>query len=173
MKTENTLLLLIINHNSKEDNTSVILYNPEFIPKYGCDLSNGEEINYSVEEGNIVLNISLEERAAIILALYPEIPATKEIKLAKKSFSRDDKLNYTISLRDKKNSLVKGSYLLEIEVTDPDGRVTNRYGGLHTTTNGIYSIEVPFSINDASGKWQIEVRDRYTREKISESFTLK
>ena len=172
LKGDNTLLLLVINHNSTKDKTRVVLYQPEFIPEYVCDLATGKEMDYSVEEGNVIFNIGLEERDAVMIALYPEKSDAKEIKLSKRSFTRDDKLKYTIFFKDKEGSLVKGSYLLDIKVTDPDGRMINRYGGLHTTTKGIYGLTIPFSINDALGKWQIKVKDRYTGKVLEEEFNL-
>ena len=60
---------------------------------------------------------------------------------------------------DARLRLTSPAPVLEVEIRDPAGDVVPRYGGLVWPRDGEATWQVPFALNDASGRWEVRVTD--------------
>ena len=178
-------MLVVVNHAEKEETTDITVYDPPFVPEYAADLATGGQIYFDYigeldeeEEGMedlapfLSLMVTLDSRCGQIIAFYPRRPVRNKVAVEKTKMKRGEELKYTARLLDADGGVTPGHQVVEIAVIDPDGTIRERYGGSHSTTDGVYTKSVPLALNEAVGEWTIEVFDRLTREKNTAKFKV-
>ncbi|MEM3027461.1 MAG: glutamine amidotransferase [Candidatus Bathyarchaeia archaeon] len=168
----NTLILVLVNHSNKRERPSLTIYKPAFLPNYAYDIANLEEISFRVEDGDIKLELNLEEREGRIIAFYPERVFGNRIELETMQVKRGEDLCYRVIVEGQDHSPAKGHHVIEVTVSDPEGRFLARYGGLHSTTDGVYEKRIPLAINELEGIWTITAYERYTRRRSRAQFRV-
>lgn len=63
-----------------------------------------------------------------------------------------------VRLTDEQGSPVDLS-VVKLEVFAPSGGLVRHYSGNYTLRNGLARLDIPFALNDATGRWRIRVRD--------------
>jgi len=175
---QDCFLLVVVNHGEVDSGTPVVVFNPPFEPEYAVDLGTGEEIPFDfggddgAEESIVDFDIFLGSRCGRIIAFHPTKPERNKVTVQTARVKKGEELKYTVSLLDEEGRPVRGHQVVEISVIDPEGTVRERYGGSHSTTDGVYAKAIPLAVNEASGKWRIEVYDRYSRKKSEAGFEV-
>jgi len=160
---QDCFLLVVVNHNERDDETLVEVLDPPSGADFVADLTGGTDFTAELSGDFPKVRIALGERRGAILAIYPERPAHNAIGLAAESFVRGKVLSYEAAVINEAGRPAKGRHPVEIIVRDPAGTVRNRYGGRRATTAGVYRREVLLAANELPGRWEIELRDPITR----------
>jgi hypothetical protein len=164
--------LVVVNHQRENDRTTVDLYNLPFLPDVIYDLATMEDVVFTTAEEKVSLNVEIDSLNGRVFGLYPEKPIMSRLELASGEFLRGKELSYKVIMESSEGLPAKGHHVINIEVRDPRGDVRRRYGGLHVTTDGIYTKSSPLAINERQGEWTISLYDRYTRMKREAKFSL-
>ena len=102
---------------------------------------------------------------ARIFCVYPEALEAPEVEYADGDTKRAGRL--IVTLETKSGKPAPGRTVVELTLTDPEGRVTDE-SGRYTVENGRAEIAVEFAANDPDGgffsRWKAEVRDLTTGE---------
>jgi len=159
----NTVLLVVINHSPRRDETHITVYQPPFKPDYAYDVANMEEIPLTLADGNAKLSLSLDEREGRIIVLYPERVNGNRVEVDTEAVGRGEELSYRVVVEASDGQPARGHHVVDITVADPEGVVHPRYGGRHSTSDGVYVRRGPMALNELVGTWTITVYDRYTR----------
>ena len=169
---QHCFLLVVVNHNNREDETLVELLTPPSPVGYIIDLTGKGDFE-SVQHGKVLaLRLRLEERRGCVLAVYPERPVRNEVRLSSKTLRRGQALSYEVRVLNEAGKAAQGHHPVEITVTDSAGAVRARYSGQRATTDGVYRRQVALAENERMGKWRIEVRDPVTRTVSTERFEV-
>jgi hypothetical protein len=168
----NTILLVLINHSNQREGTSLTIYKPPFLPSYAYDVPNLEEIPFKVEEGDVKLEVRLEEREGRIIAFYPERIFGSRVEVERMQVRRGEDLCYRVIVENQSGRPARGHHVIEVTVADPEGRTVARYGGRHSTTDGVYMKRVPLAENELEGIWTITSYERYTRRRHRVQFRV-
>ena len=169
---QDCFLLVVVNHNERDDETLVELLDPPSETGFIVDLTGKGD--FEAERGGEFLNlhVALGERRGAIFAIYPERPTQNAVKLAAETFLRGGTLEYEVRVLNEAGRPAKGHHPVEIIVRDPVGSVRTRYGGQRATTAGLYRREVALATNERPGRWTIEVRDPITRTISRQDFEV-
>jgi hypothetical protein len=160
---QNSALLVAINHEAERGGAKIAVENLGFELQYACDLVTGERIKARKSGSQTILDLELEDRSARLIGLYPEAVTGHEVELDSSALSRGARLKYTVRIKGEHTTPAPGLHIVEVTVTDPNGVVQPRYGGLLATTDGVLTRDVPLSVNAAKGKWTVHVRTPYVR----------
>jgi len=164
---ENTTLLVVTNHDSRERTASLALPGLSERPGFVCDLREMKPIEDGELRGhdrnsirpNWVMSpeLTLAARHSALLGLYPERPAGIGLQLKRDKAKPGEGLAYGIVVRNAQGKPARGLHLVEVTVTDPTGVVRERYGGGFAVA-GTLNFRAPLAINAAPGEWRFEAR---------------
>ncbi|MFA6110956.1 MAG: glutamine amidotransferase [Candidatus Latescibacterota bacterium] len=163
LEGEGCFLLVVVNHNDRDDETRVELLDPPSSVGFVVDMASGEPVAVEARDGHRWLHLRLGERRGIILGVYPRQPVGHALTLAAPSCRRGEPLCYQVQVLDQAGQPAPGSHPVEITVRDAAGQVRTRYGGSRATRAGRYARQTPLALNEVPGTWEIEVRDPLTR----------
>ncbi len=163
LEGDNCFLLVVVNHKQRKDESVIHIYEPGFTPVFAYDVAEKGEVCFDVKDGVVSFCLEVDKLAGKIIGFYPERPVKNSIKVESESVKRGEMFSYTATLENAKGKPALGSQAVEITVTDPDGTEHSRYGGLHSTANGVYSRKMKMAVNAPKGRWKIKVHDPYTR----------
>jgi hypothetical protein len=159
----NSAMLTAINHAAEKGKAVIEVAELGFEPQYICDLVSGERISARRLGQKTVLDLELADRSARLIGLYPEAIVGYDLDLDSAAFSRGGRLKFTIRIRGEHTTPAPGQHIVEVTVSDPNGIVQPRYGGLLATTDGVLVRDVPLAVNSARGKWTVHVRTPYVK----------
>lgn len=169
---QNCFLLVVTNHGDQDTEATITIPEPPFEVDFARDLITMEDVDFEVEDEAITFTVPIEERRGRILGFYPEAPDDISIDLERDIVKRGTNLSYRVSVWNEDGEPAKGCHVVEVTVVDATGRETSRYGGPHTTTDGLFERTVELAINEVPGVWKISAYDRYTRQRSEQSFRV-
>ena len=158
------------------------------LPEMGCkdvgpvnlQLSSARYV-YNLREHHLLGNISsvngtLEEGAPLFLALSPEPAGRLSISaLGANDGDLQVKAGGTAAFRIRL-AMPEGHKdfpeAVHVEVRNADGRFLSYYGANLALKDGEARFSIALALNDQPGKWQVIVREPYTHQKSSETFTV-
>jgi hypothetical protein len=164
LEGENFACLIVVNHNTVEDSSTITIRELGFEPSYIYDLTTMQTFTYTLTDDVLSIKLTLNGRCGKILGIYPEKPITSKVKIDKIEVMRGQEFSYSVILYNKDGEASKGSHILEVKVIDPSGQIQSAFGGLCATKDGVYSRSVMMAINANKGKWTIEASDGYTKQ---------
>ena len=99
--------------------------------------------------------VALPGRYAQMIAVLPERPANLRLALTEANLKPGGTLEYRMEMFGEADRPARGSHLLEVEVTGPDGEIVSRFGGATATSKGVATREMPVPVNALPGEYRV------------------
>lgn len=122
------------------------------------EFTESRKLPTTFENDHVVVSLKLPPHAGRLLCVYSR--ELKAITVAPPATcKRGQATSLDVTLTDSGNQPAKGRQLFDVKITDPSGKEHDE-SGLYRAADG--KARVPFrpALNDAAGKWNVEVRER-------------
>jgi hypothetical protein len=121
------------------------------------DLVGGHEISADTRENKLHWPVSLAPCDGRVYLVTPE--SISAVKLtAPDSIVRGNPVSVSAQIDDQSGKPIDAALPLDLEITDPAGRVAE-FSGYYGATSGRLSLRIDIARNDAPGVWQIRARE--------------
>ena len=137
---------------------------------YVYDMLKRKQLKVTHDRAGFHFNVSLTKLGGTMIALYPSPLTSMAIQMSAK-FKAGREVPIRILLSDKEGNPVRGLQPLQITVTDAQGKI-NAISDYYCAENGIYTLPFMPAVNDARGKWAIEVTDLTAGLKKTQTFQV-
>lgn len=143
----------IVNHSRKPEKTTVCVFNPEYEVNLVVDLITYERFPVRRQESWIEFDCDVEDLSGRFIGLYEKFPETIEIE-GRDSYEKGEFL-YLKILPESGGNIVKGEFLARIVCKDPEGDIES--DKIISINSDGYIIGRPISINEITGKWDLDI----------------
>jgi hypothetical protein len=168
---EGTLILLLINHECRLSQTEVRLDGCPSDP-YLQDLVTGKPIAAQMgRPGELVLSADVPFGETRMLGIFPYRPVGVRLTLPDRRAGVGDAIG-AVATTVSGVAEEAGSFLVDVVVRGPDGRVREAFSGRRCTSGRDLRLDVRLPVNARRGKWQIAVSLPWTDEKAHASFRV-
>ena len=164
--------LVLVNHGQETATSLIELFDLPFVPEVAFNMGTMEEIPLELSNGRVSMEVEIDDLNGRVVGLYPDRIAGNRIELDKGAYKRGEDLSYTVVVENDSGAGARGHHVVDIDVIDPQGVVRGRYGGKHTTDDGVYTRSHPLAVNEQSGEWTISLYERYSRCKSEATFQV-
>ncbi len=163
---QGTTLLLLINHESKTETTTVTL---PYLPAGGVvrDMVTGERLKPGPKR---TLTLKCPWGGTRVLGLFPSDPKGLRLEGLGASYRPGTEVAYGLTVGGKS---IRGNYLLDVSVTAPDGRRLQAFSALTCTEDATCRRRFRLPINAPAGKWTIHARSLWDGAEATGSFAVK
>jgi len=163
---QGTTLLIVINHESKDEATRVTL--PRLAPGGVVrDLISGER----VETGpHYAMNLQCPWGQTRVLGIFPSDPSGLKLEGLAEAYAAGDTVEYALTLGGED---VRGNYLVDVTVTGPDGRRYEAFSALTCTEDAACRHSFPLPVNAQPGRWTISAMSRWDGSRAEASFEVR
>ncbi len=122
--------------------------------KFAYDLVNGGAVPIQMQKTAASLKLDFDPAGGRLIALTDQ--QIGNLKIGATQAGSTLALNF--QLQDAAQKPMRGVWPMQIEITDPAGRVME-WSGFYGATNGSVKINYDIAPNDINGRWQISARD--------------
>ncbi|OQB73144.1 MAG: hypothetical protein BWX89_01094 [candidate division TA06 bacterium ADurb.Bin131] len=143
----------IVNHSRKPEKTTVCVFNPEYEVNLVVDLITYERFPVRRRDSWIEFDCDVEDLSGRFIGLYEKFPETIEIE-GRDSYEKGEFL-YLKILPESGGNIVKGEFLARIVCKDPEGDIES--DKIISINSDGYIIGRPISINEITGKWDLDI----------------
>lgn len=160
-----TALLLLINHESRNETTQVSL---PHLPPGGIvrDMVSGERI----EAGpHYAMRLSCPWGETRVLGIFPSDPAGLTLKGLGPGYAPGGTVEYAFTLGGRR---IRGNYLLDVSITGPDNRTYQSFSALTCTENATCRRSLRLPTNAQPGKWVVRGRSLWDGAEATGSFMV-
>ncbi|MEN6404630.1 MAG: hypothetical protein ABFD94_21985 [Armatimonadia bacterium] len=163
---QGTTLLLLINHESKQETTQVTL--PHLPPgAIVRDMVTGERLKAGPQ---YAMKLTCPWGGTRALGIFPSNPAGLRLEGLKTAYAPGDSVDYRLTVGGKS---IRGNYLLDVSVTGPDGRKLQSFSALTCTEDATCRRALKLPVNAPAGKWTIVGKSLWDGAQATGSFTVK
>jgi hypothetical protein len=121
------------------------------------DFTTSRRIPYTFEKGRAKLELDMAPAAGHVLCVYPH--AFKNIVITPKGdFAKGKAASLVIRILDDAKQSPGGRQVISVKLSDPTGQVRDETD-LYVLENGTGEIPVRFMLKDATGKWNLELKE--------------
>ncbi len=135
------------------------------------DMLERKRLDTTRREGTCEFDVDLPAPGGKIIALLPQKPAEIEILAPKRITSRGVPCRIDVLVKDADRRLVTGAQPLKVEITDPDGDVSE-FSDYYAAESGVLGVDFVPALNDHAGKWTVDVTDLTAGLRASTTFRL-
>lgn len=147
--------LFIVNHQPRATRTAVKVGPFPFRPGWVVDLVSGKTLDAKPgADGRLTLSHDIPSRWAWLVGVWEQRPTSARVEVTTPTVERGGRLEYRVTLLAG-GKAVRGSHLLELIVTGPDGRSHARLAGARATDDGVCQVSGVVPINAAKGKYRV------------------
>jgi hypothetical protein len=122
--------------------------------KFAYDLVSGGAVPIQTQKNAASLKLDFEPAGGRLIALTDQQIGSLQIGASQAGST----LALNFQLQDSAQKPMRGVWPLQIEITDPAGRVAE-WSGFYGADNGAVKINYEVAPNDINGAWQISARD--------------
>lgn len=171
---DDSLVLFVINHESKASATSVTLHHLAFKPAFVCDLLSGRAADFAVSPDGLKLTLDVPFGGTSVLGVYPDKPVRTRLTMGGKARAkRGESVTYKFALENAAGGPARGNHLFRISVRDPRGLVRPEYSGMRCTSEGSHEGRLLLPINALRGEWVVTASDLVTRHVCTRKFVVR
>ena len=161
-----TTLLFLINHESRDEGTTVTL------PRLSAggsvrDLVSGAPVKAGP---GYAMKLTCRWGETRVLGIFPSSPAGLKLAGLRPAYRAGGSVDYTLALGGKG---LRGSYLLEVSVLGPDGRKYESFSALTCTDDAVCRRSVRLPANAQPGQWRIRAKSLWDGATATGSFAVR
>lgn len=164
--TDGTLLLLVINHESRNPRTRVTV---SCAPAGAIarDLISGKRLSLGAGR---TLDLNCPWGKTRLIGLYPANPRGLSLTGLPNSAKAGDTVKYTLKLGGR---AIRGNYRVEVTVTGPDGKRREAFSGRTSTRHAECTRTVRLPINAPKGTWRVQARSLWDGARAEGRFQVR
>ncbi|MAE60869.1 MAG: hypothetical protein CMJ49_05860 [Planctomycetaceae bacterium] len=151
-------LVPITNLGEAQAAVEVTLRELPFEPRFAIDLTRAAPVELGPQGDGVSFVVSLRRYHGALVALLPDGPRTCGVVVGNRHVQAGGPLKYELAVEGASGP-IRGAYLLDVTVIDPDGQAHRQLGGPVVVHNGTAMIERTLPVNGAGGTWTISVAD--------------
>lgn len=157
--TDNACLVPVANLGPDERTARVTLRDLPFKPAFAANLTSGGFLEPNIDEDAVHFDVALGGYRGALFAFFASRPDRCELRLEQQSLSPGAALRYEVLLTIERGTAAAGTFLVNVTVTDGEGRIHHRLGGPLIVRNGAVQFEKRLPVNARPGKWSVAVQD--------------
>jgi len=135
------------------------------------DILEKKRLQYRKESGIYKFDVDLPAPGGKIIVMLSEKLNGVEILAPREIKNRGIRHKINVLIRSDGGDLLPGTQPVKLQITDPDGNVSE-YSDYYATESGVLSIDFVAGLNDTAGTWTIEVQELMTGKRQKASFEL-
>ena len=162
---QGTALLLVINHESEDDTTTVTL---PHLPAGGVvrDMVGGERLQ-SGERYSMTLQCPWGQTR--LIGIFPSDPRGLTLQGLRGGYAPGDAVEYALTVG---GETIRGNYLLQVTVTGPDGHEYQSFSALTCTEDAACPRTFALPVNAQPGKWTVKAESLWDGAVAEGSFEV-
>lgn len=127
------------------------------------DLMNSRQVQADRQDGKLQFSVDLKGGEGNLFLVTDQQADSLQITAAQ-AVKRGESTSVTIQLNDKNGKALSAVVPLEVTIRDAENRIAEG-SGYYGAADGKLTMNLDIASNDATGKWQIEVREGLTGAK--------
>ena len=171
---DDSLMVFVINHESKVSATSVKLHHLPFKPTFVSDLLSGRAVDFTVAHDALELTFDVPFGGTSVLGVYPDKPARGHLTTGEDNrVKRGESVTYKFALENRAGGPARGNHLFSLSVRDPRGLMRPEYSGMRCTSGGFHEGRLLLPVNALTGEWTVTASDPVTRQVCMRKFVVR
>ena len=155
---EGLCLVPVANLRADRQKANVTLQELPFEPHCAIDVGRGAMVDLHEQGNGVSFSVSLPSYHGALVAVLPDEPRKCAATVTGDQLRLGEPLQYDLTI-DGVSGAMRGTYLLDVIITDPAGQTHRQLGGPVVVRNGAATIERALPVNGEPGDWTLTVTD--------------